>query len=148
MEAHYQGGTAMDLEAFLQTKQRDAWIKEPGLKYYVARWAVIPDVIILKNCMVVEEDGILLPYRRFIRKYAQNIPFVAEQVLNYNLARYYEILHWLGKRDLADIPSYASPLTLRLYGHLPQVAQYNEPRPSEIYRSRYGELFNEPIPTT
>lgn len=124
----------MTLEEFYASPKRDKWLYEPGLHYYVARLAPYPDVIILKNC---HSDGsIWQPYRRFYRRYIDHIPFIAEQVMNLSLARFYEARGWMGKRDLANIPSYISPLVQKLYGAEPFFQPYNESKPS-IYLEQY-----------
>lgn len=133
----------MNLDEFIASPHRNMWIEEPGLAYYVCKWGPHPEIITLANCYslqhILGEDAppIFLPYRRFMRKYQDRVPFRAEQVLNYNLARFYEISRWSGY-TISGVPQYASPLAMRLYGHSQWLNPYgSEEKPSELYHKMY-----------
>jgi hypothetical protein len=110
----------MNLLEFIASPSRGSWINEPGLEYWVKKWAVLPDVIILsavhRPCDFDEGPEIVGAYWRFIRRYAHYVPFTAEQVLNKRLAEFYERLGWSGF-GMTGCAAYASPLTMQLHGN-------------------------------
>ena len=128
----------MNLLEFIESPHRNLWIEEPGLEYYVVKWAPHPEIIILSNVYSkwykYEEDPTPGAYWRFIKRYASTIPFKAEQVLNLKLALFYERLGWKGY-TISGIPQYASPLTMEKYGYSQYLNPYgSEDKPSDTYK--------------
>jgi hypothetical protein len=105
----------MNLEQFLTTNARSAWIKEPGLEYYVRRSVFFPGVIELANCNAPVGSK-QFGFWRFLKKYAKTVPFIAEQVINEGMAKYLRSLGW-AERDIGGIPQFASPLCVERWGH-------------------------------
>ena len=104
----------MNLLEFIDSKERNLWIEEPGLTYYVRKSLMFPGVIELANCSARPETG-SLGYWRFLKKYEKQIPFIAEQVLNDDLAALLRQRKWLEKRTY-EIPQFASPLFVKMHG--------------------------------
>jgi hypothetical protein len=101
----------VDLLEFIASDERNIYIKDSGLSYYVRKSLFFPGVIELANCSALPgSDG--LSYWRFLKKYESTIPFIAEQVLNPDLADLYRKRKWLEK-DIGGIPQFASPLMVK-----------------------------------
>lgn len=103
----------MDLEQFIASDRRQAWIVDSGLKYYVRKSYFFPELIELANCSALRPNA--FAYWRFMRRYVKRVPFMAEQVINVPLARYYELTGWHGRTDCMAIPSYMSPLAVEQF---------------------------------
>jgi hypothetical protein len=120
----------MNLLEFINSSEKNVWIREPGLKYYVRKWIAHPEIIVLANVYSLEyfqdDTPLVGAYWRFIRRYSSTIPFIVEQVLNYKLALFYERLGWPGY-TMSGVPQYASPLAMEKYGY----SQYMNPFGSE-----------------
>lgn len=125
----------MNLQQFIDSPYINGWIAEPGLEYYVKKWAPFRNVIVLANVHSTYEAGLTdkpTPgaYWRFIRRYAHRVPFIAEQVQNKDLAQFYERLKWPGF-GMTGCAAYTSPLTMSLYGHSQYLNPYgSDPVPS------------------
>lgn len=105
-------GGNMDLRQFIDSPLSNAWISEPGLEYYVRKSVFIVGVIELASCHNSGEERFGL--YRFLKRYAGEIPFYMEQVLNERLAAYMRRLGWL-ERDVGGIPQFASPLMVERF---------------------------------
>lgn len=102
-----------NLDNFINSPLRNGWIVEPGLNYYVRKSIVFVGSIELANCSAKSKSKIF-GYWRFLKKYEHRIPFIAEQVINPDLAKLYELRKWI-KRDIGGIPQYASPLMAEIF---------------------------------
>lgn len=103
----------MTLTDFIASPLRNAWIKEPGLAYYVRKSQFFPGAIELATCQASPKSKVFGLWR-FLRRYSADIPFFMEQVLNEDLARYMRKLKWLEK-DMGGTPQFASPLAVKTY---------------------------------
>lgn len=136
----------MNLREFQHSNLRNQWIEEPGLRYYVTKHLGVPGLIILANVYSEEyeygESNIFLPYWKFMKRYVNEIPFIAQQVLNLNLARYYERTGWKGY-TMGYIPQYASPLALKLYKDNQYLFPFgSEEKPSDTLKEFLNESEN------
>jgi len=103
----------MNLRDFISSNLRSQWIDEPGLSYYVRKSIFFPGSIELANCGA-DPDSREFGYWRFLKRYAREIPFIAEQVINPDLASLYRRLRWR-ERDIGGIPQFASPLMVERF---------------------------------
>ena len=103
----------MNLLEFIESDYRNLWIREPGLEYYVRKSIMFPGVVELANCAEIQ-DGTVAAFYRFLKRYANTIPFAAEQVINEDLAAYFRKLGWR-ERYIGPIPQYASPLMVERF---------------------------------
>jgi hypothetical protein len=115
----------LNLLEFIDSNETNLYIEEPGLSYYVRKSFIYPGVIELANCSATADKG--LGYWRFLKKYEATIPFIAEQVLNKDLANLYRRRGW-AERSIGGIPQFASPLMTSLFfDHKYYVMQYRTP---------------------
>lgn len=101
----------MNLADFIASPYRNEWIEEPGLAYYVRKSLMFPGLIELANCHAADDS---FGYWRFLKRYEAIVPFIAEQVLNKQLAKLYALRHWM-VRFVGDTPQYMSPLAVDQY---------------------------------
>jgi hypothetical protein len=104
----------VNLQEFIDSNQRNLYIEDCGLSYYVRKSLFFDGLIELANCSAIPgSDG--LSTWRFLKRYEASIPFIAEQVLNPDLAKLYERRKWYCW-NIGGIPQYASPLAVERYG--------------------------------
>lgn len=106
----------MNLEDFIASPLRNAWIIEPGLSYYVRKNLLYRGAIDLAN-VGPTHDGVVGGFWRFHRRYDTLIPFRVENVLNPAMARYFRRRVWRETVDLLDIPTFYSPLFDERFPH-------------------------------
>jgi hypothetical protein len=106
----------MTLDEFIANPRwpNSLYVIEPGLTYYVRTDIRRRGMIQLANCRSIN-DGTKFGFWRFMKKYADRVPFFAEQVINPDMANYFRRSGWREVRDLAEIPSFYSPLTDKLF---------------------------------
>lgn len=104
----------MNLEQFIASGLRTHWIEEPGLRYYVRKSIFFPGVIELANCEA-KRNSKALGLWRFIKKYENSIPFVVEQAINEDVAKFFRAKKWY-EWQVGGIPQFASPLMVQLHG--------------------------------
>ena len=98
----------MNLLEFIASDDRNLWIIEPGIEYYVRKSLFFEGAIELANCRAIS-DGTIAGFWKFMRRYQATIPFVAEQVLNDDLVKWFR-KEGGRERDIGGIPQFASPL--------------------------------------
>lgn len=117
----------MNLEEFIASPYRNLWIEEPGLSYYVRKSIFFVGSIELASCHAI--PGEPFGFWRFLKRYENRIPFVAEQVLNDDIAAYLRRRGWR-ERYVGPIPQFASPLMCQRYGDTPGFQRlYGDARP-------------------
>ena len=95
----------MDLEAFLTSNLRNAWIHEKGLNYYVRKCMVRKGTITLVSCS--SRGTVPGAFWRFLRRH-KGKPFTMEQVINPEMAQYMRRLGW-HEEDIEGVPQFISP---------------------------------------
>jgi hypothetical protein len=105
----------MNLEEFIASPLGNAWIKEPGIAYYVRKNLRFGGAIDLAN-VGSSNDGQKFGYWRFLKRYEKRYPFRVENVLNPDLARFYRRKGWHETRDQIDTPTFYSPLFVEQFG--------------------------------
>lgn len=122
----------MNLDQFIASNLRNEWINEPGLHYYVRKNLLYPGAIDLAN-VEPSRDGSVGGFWRFLRRYSTRIPFRVENVLNPDLAAYLRRLGWRETFDLAEVPTFYSPLFDQTFPDVVarQIAQQNRLRAAQ-----------------
>lgn len=121
----------MNLDEFLASDLSNYHVQEPGLEYYVRKSLFFPGLIELARCVAVPESG-SLGYWRFLKKYEDRVPFVAQQVMNRDLAALLERRGWRKWMDWT-LPQLANPLAEDRFGEDPRYKMYTTDKGTELW---------------
>lgn len=102
----------MDLQTFIASPIRNLWIVDTGLNYYVYKHLLYKGLIVLSNCNANGDEPFAM--WKFLKKYADKIPFKMEQVLNPSLAAYMRRLGWT-EELIGGVPQFYSPLAMQKF---------------------------------